>query len=147
MSVQRRFGVRAPWLLPAILALIVIIIVLVFVFRSRINSATSSPTATPTPPPTATSTSSQSGTGGNGTAIPATATPGPNGASTPLPHATPVPTVVGLTLGMITHPQHDVATIQQNTDAGNSSYTYYLDPRAVVQNTLPHYGFTRGFEI
>jgi hypothetical protein len=159
MSVQRRrFNVRAPWMLPVILAILIILLVGGVVFGSKIKSAFNSPTATPaatqtpqviTATPAPNTTPAPNATPGTANpAAPATATPSSGqGASTPLPHSTLVPTVVGLTLGMITRPQSEVNAIQSGANGGNTKYTFYLDPRQVVQNTLPHYGFTQGVTI
>lgn len=150
-EVQTRTGPRNPWLLPLILGLIIIAVILAFVFGSRIKSALS-PTATPVQPtPTAktvlvTATPAPGAPTATPGVVPPSATPaGGKGASTPLPHTTPVPTVPGLTLGMITRPLHRVYDVQHGADTKNPAYLYYLNPRQVVQNDLPHYGFTQGF--
>jgi len=79
----------------------------------------------------------------------ATATPANGqGAATPLPNATPIPTEQGKQLGEITRPQNQVTTIQKGADAGSTQYTFYLDPRKVVSMTLHNYGFPDGsFQI
>jgi hypothetical protein len=52
--------------------------------------------------------------------------------------------VAGLTLGEITRPAHEVATIQSGADAGDSRYTYHLDPTRTVEVDLQAYGFDSG---
>lgn len=158
-----------PWLLPVLLALVIALIVLAFIFGPRIKDALSSKTPTPTPKtvlvtatpnpaasgPTATpvpgaptaTPGSGAGTSVAPPAVPPTATPGGKGISTPITGGTPIPAVPGLQLGLIARPQKDVAAIQQQVDAHNPSYQYYLNPIKVVQNNLPAYGFTNGFQI
>lgn len=75
-----------------------------------------------------------------------TATPRPSPTSrpghvTPLPGATAVPPASGLTLGMITRPAADVATLQAGADRKDKAYTLYLHPSEVIKHTLPRYGF------
>ena len=44
--------------------------------------------------------------------------------------------------------RNNAPTIQKNADSGASGYTFYLNPRQVVMNTLPDYGFPAGsFQI
>lgn len=149
MSDTVRTTSRPPWLLPVILVVIIAIIILAVVFGPKITKSLSSPTSTPavtTVPVTATPGGSTPTSAG--AAVPSTATPSSSvGISKALPGATPVPTVPGLQLGEITRPLHVVNTLQSNVDAGNSAYQSYLDPRKVVQNNLPAYGFTQVFEI
>jgi hypothetical protein len=150
-TVQRRGGPPWKWLLPILLALLIAALVIVFAFGGKIKDAISGPTATPvvvtqvvvtsTPAPGAIGTPGTPGPGGV-----VTTTPGPGG-STPLPGGTPIPTVVGLKLGMITHKAVDVAKIQSGADAGDPNFTFYLNPVTVVQKTLTNYGFTGGFTI
>jgi hypothetical protein len=64
-----------------------------------------------------------------------------------VPATTPVATVPGLKLCMITHPQADVQKIQSRVDSHDPVYMYYLNPLQVVQKDLPEYGFTAGFQI
>lgn len=157
-NVPSRGPARAPWLLPVILAIIIVLIVLAVIFGNRIKNALNSPTATPvvktvvvtSTPGGATSTPGTPGTAtaANNPAIPPSATPASGvGVVTPLPSTTPVPTVPGLQLGEIARKQVTVTEIQSAADKGNSHYRYYLDPRQVVQNNLPAYGFTQGFQI
>jgi len=151
---------RAPWIVPLILALLIALLVLGVIFGPRIKDAlsTSSSTATPVPtgtavvvtatPPAGTPGTPAATSSANNAAVLPSATPANGvGVVTPLPNTTPPATVVGLQLGMIARPQHDVAALQQQVDSGNQQYAFYLDPRAVVQNNLPHYGFTQGFQI
>ncbi|HLJ68035.1 MAG TPA: hypothetical protein VKX16_11810 [Chloroflexota bacterium] len=133
MTVRRGAGTGSRWVLPVILALAIIALVAVFVFGSRIKSAVSPATATPQRAAVAQSTS--------------TPLPG-KGVSTPVPGATACPTQAGLQLCEITHTQNAVSTIQSGADRGDARYTFYRDPRQVVQKTLPQYGFTQpSFEI
>src|SRR5690242_19770522 len=112
MAARRGMRLGPPWLLPVLLAVVVAAIVLGVVFGSRIRSAFEAPTATPRPTQAPQSTP---------TPRPKGPTPGPGtkirGGSTPLPSMTPVPTVPGLILGMITRPAHDVQTIQRQAAA------------------------------
>jgi hypothetical protein len=158
-----------PWLLPVVLVVIVAAVILGVLFGKRIKDAFSSPTPTPivkrvviTPTPgpsTATATPGGSGPtatpGGAGptptsnAAIQPSATSAPNGQGvvTPLPGTTPIPTVSGLWLGLIAHPQHEVASIQAAADRGDPHYQFYLNPVQAAQTNLPHYGFTQGFQV
>lgn len=161
-SGNRSGSPRAPWILPVLLAIIIAAIIVLFVFGSRIRTALSSPTATPvvktvvvtnTPgTPTATPGGPTSTPGGAGAGFPAGAEPTATsstsaGIVTPLPNATPVPTVAGLQLGMITRPQSYVTATQAKVNSGTPGYAFYRDPRTVVQYNLPHFGFTQGFTI
>lgn len=147
-TVRQSSGPGSRWWLAVLLALIIIAVVLGAILIPRLtNNSSPQPTATArvvvvTQPPTpgsprvtvivtATSTTGTPGTGG----------------STPLPGASPVPTVTGLKLGMITRPASVVNNDQTQADRGNPAYTYYLDPRQVVMKNLPTYGFTGGFTI
>lgn len=155
-NTTRRGNPRTPWLLPVLLALIIVLVILGVLFGSRIKNALSSPTATPQPARTVVVTATPGGptptSGGSSTTLAAgaeaTATPSTNtGVVTPLPNTTPVPTVVGLQLGMITRPQNYVTATQSKVDAKTPGYGFYVSPRGVVQNNLPHFGFTQGFTI
>lgn len=168
---QRSFWVRNRWALPLLLALIIAAIVLGALFGPKLKDALASKTATPTPTATASPTSTPQAPvtvvvtatpGPGGTPAPTTqapttqaatsncpvATPGvAGGASTPLPQATPVPTVAGLCLGMITRQQYKVQQAQTGADNKDPNFTYYLDPIQVVNRTLPTYGFKDPFQI
>jgi hypothetical protein len=141
-EVRRSFINRNPWLLTTLLVILIAIIVAAVIF-ARSRSTSSSATTTPTAPPTVV------------TASPAALTPTPGGpptptlvsatgGATPLPRATPVDTVPGLTLGEITRPAHEVATLQAGAGRGDSRYTYHLDPTKTVEVDLRAYGFASG---
>jgi hypothetical protein len=150
-TVRQSSGPGSRWWLAVLLALIIIGVIAGAVLLPRLTKKSAHPTATarvivvtssPTPGSpkvtvvvTATSTSP----GGSSTAV--------GGGSTPLPGASPVPSVTGLKLGMITRPISVVNNDQAQADKGNPAYTYYLDPRQVVLKNLPTYGFTGGFTI
>lgn len=149
-----------PWLLPVLLVLIVAAIILGVLFGKRIKDAFTSPTSTPivktvvvTPTPGSPTPTSTPGAAGptptSNAAIQPSATPAPNGQGvvTPLPQSTPFPTVSGLWLGLIAHPQHEVTAIQAAADRADPNYQYYLNPVQAAQKNLPHYGFTQGFQI
>lgn len=150
MSTTPRSAPRNPWLLPVLLALLVAVIVLAVLLGPKISSALNQATSTPvvkkevvtatagttTPVPT------------SNPAILPSATPSTNqGVVTPLPHTTPVSTIVGLQLDMFTYPANFVTSTQAAADRGDARYSFYLDPRKVVQLDLPHFGFTQGFSI
>lgn len=153
MPTETRVSPRIPWMLPAVLAIIIVIVILAFIFAPWVKSALNSPTQTPiTRTVVTTATPGGSATPGVPAADVAGALPSATpstsqGVVTALPGSTPVPTVAGLQLDMITRPQHDVAAIQTAVDKGTAGYRFYLDPRLVLQYDLPHYGFTKGFEI
>ncbi len=141
-EVRRSFINRNPWLLSVLLVVLIAIIVGAVLF-TRNRSTSSSATATPTSPPIVI------------TATPAAVTPTPGGpptptlvsttgGATPLPRATPVDTIPGLTLGEITRPAHEVASIQGGADSGDPRYTYHLDPTKTVEVDLEAYGFRSG---
>lgn len=135
--VEHTSGPRNRWLLPLLLALIIAAIILGAIFIPKLTKSAAKPTATVrvvvvTPSP------------GSGTVIATTTSSGTG--STPLPGATPVPTHVGLVLGMITHPQHDVTAAQAGANRHDPAYTFRLDPRKVVQLTLANEGFA-AFQI
>lgn len=139
-----------PWLLPVLLALIIVVIILGVIFGSRIKNAVSSPTATPAVTRvvvTATPASSTAAPAGNAAIFPSATPSNGQGVVTPLPHSTPISTVTGLQLDMIATAQHVVTHIQSQADAGAAAYQFYLNPVSVVQNDLPAYGFTKGFQI
>ncbi|HCF99995.1 MAG TPA: hypothetical protein DEV93_05580 [Chloroflexi bacterium] len=141
-EVRRPFINRNPWLLPVFLVvLIAIIAAAVLVARSR--STSSSATATPTAPPkvvTATQAALTPTPGGP----PTPTLVSTSGGATPLPRATPVDTVPGLTLGEITRPASEVAALQAGADRGDPRYTYHLDPTKTVEVDLEAYGFASG---
>ncbi|GAC1335402.1 MAG: hypothetical protein NVS2B16_22140 [Chloroflexota bacterium] len=152
---RQTFWAQNRWALPLLLALIIVAIVLAVTLGPKLKSSSAAATATPatqkivvtaTPgasTPTA-ATNATPGANGAPTATPANG----QGASTPLPNATPIPTEQGKVLGQITRPMTRVTAIQKGADAGNAQYTFYLDPRQVVLNTLPDYGFAKGsFQI
>jgi hypothetical protein len=157
---QQSSWYRNRWWLPVLLAILVAALVVGVVFGGRIKNALSSPTATPTPAPTATPLPSPTTTPtpvpvGPGTPSPtpivggaATATPsGGSGESTPLPGATPFPTVPGVRVGEVTRTQAQVNSIQAGANRKDPKYTYYLNPVLVVQKNLPFYGFTQPFQV
>jgi hypothetical protein len=141
---------------PILLAALIALLVLGVIFGPRIRDALSqsaTSTLAPTGTPVVVTATAPPGTAGTSVAVanPAvlpSATPANGvGVVTPLPGTTPPPTVAGLQLGMITRSQHEVSAIQHQVDSGNGQYAFYLDPRAVVHNDLPHYGFTQAFQI
>ena len=143
MSTRQRpagFWGRNRWALPVLLALIILGVVLGFTLGPRLRSAASSPTATPTTAPTPRQ-AVVTATPASGT--PATP-PGTATGATPLPGSTPIPTEQGKTLGMITRPQGTVTALQTGANGGNAQDMAYVDPRQVVQNDLPGYGFPAG---
>lgn len=150
-SVQRQSSPRGRWVIPVILAAIIVLVILGATFGSRIKDALSSkPTATPTPQRivvTATSTPGGPTSTPQPGGVPATATPGANGGSTPLPGTTPLPTVVGVHIGMVTRPQSKVTQIQTAASNGDPNYTFYLDPTKTLNKTLPAEGFTQTFTV
>ncbi len=173
-TVQRPPSPRGRWLIPVILAVIIVVIVLGATLGPKIKDAMSStPTATATPQKvvvtatpnaaatttgTASTTAAKSGSGPTATpggptptpqpgGAPATATPGTSGVSTPLPGATPLPTVVGIHVGMVTRPASKVTQIQTGANNGDPNYVYYLDPTKVLNKNLPAEGFTQGFTV
>ena len=79
--------------------------------------------------------------------VPPTATPGSSGASTPLPGTTPLPTVGGVHIGMVTRPQSRVTQIQTGANNNDPNYTFYLNPTTTLNKTLPAEGFTQGFTV
>lgn len=135
-TVSRGSGPGNRWILPVILVLIIAAIVVGAILWATLRKSASGPTPTPRVVVV-----SPGATAGGATAS-TTARTG----STPLPGASPVPTVPGLILGMITHPPSKVAAAQRGADAGNSSYTFRLNPRQVLQTALPTYGF-HGFSV
>lgn len=160
-TVQRQSSPRGKWLIPIILVIVIALIVLGAVFGQRIKNAltaTSTPTATPqkvvvTATPTPGAANGPTATPGGPTntpqpaGVPATATPSSNGASTPLPSTTPLPTVVGLHIGMVTRPQSRVTQIQTGANNKDPNYTFYLDPTKTLNKTLPAEGFTQPFTV
>jgi hypothetical protein len=144
---------RPPWIIPLVLAVLIALLILGVIFGPRIKDALSkSATATPVPTGTpvvvtATPPAGTSVAANNPAVFPSATAASGVGVVTPLPSTTPPPTVVGLHLGMATQPQHEVTFLQRQVDNGNAQYAFYLDPRAVVQNDLPYYGFTQGFQI
>jgi hypothetical protein len=144
---------RPPWIIPLVLAILIALLILGVIFGPRIKDALSkSATATPAPTGTpvvvtATAPPGTTTAASNPAVLPSATAATGVGVVTPLPSTTPPPTVAGLQLGMIARPQHAVTSIQQQVDSGNHQYAFYLDPRAVVQNNLPAYGFTQGFQI
>jgi hypothetical protein len=144
---------RNRWMLPVILLVVIAAIIAAVLIAKNRSSASSSPTSTPTPAPLPTATHGAKTIVVTATPGGVTPTPGGpptptlvsvQGGSTPLPHATPVPTVVGLTLGEISRPQHEVQTIQSGANAGDSRYTYHLNPTRTVNVDLQAYGFKAG---
>jgi hypothetical protein len=147
-TVRQSSGPGGRWWLAVLLALIIIGVIAGAVLIPRLTKHTAKPTATArvvvvTSAPTAGSAKVTVVVTATGT----TGTPGSGGGSTPLPGSTPVPTVSGLKLGMITRPMSVVNNDQAQANKGNPGYTYYLDPRQVVMKNLPTYGFTGGFTI
>jgi hypothetical protein len=152
------------WLLPLILILAIAGVILGVYFANHHSSsknaaaATNTPTAIPSPTPTllptataparATKTPAPTATPRAAAAPHATATPGT--AATAAPSPTPAPTspptaASTVKLGSFTYKSSDLGTIQQGADAGNASYTYYLNPFMVIRRQLPqNYGFTAG---
>ena len=135
--VEHTSGPRNRWVLPLLLAVIIIAVILGAIFIPKLTKSSASPTATAhvvvvTGQATAA-----------GTTPVVTATPGgaAGTGSTPLPGATPVPTQPGLTLGMITHRMRDVTTAQAGVDRKDPAYTFRLNPRQVVTQTLSREGF------
>jgi hypothetical protein len=162
-TVQRPSSPRGRWLIPIILAVIIVAVVLGATLGPRIKDALSAkPTATATPQkvvvtatpaPGAVAANGPTATPGGPTptsqpgGVPATATPGAKGGSTPLPGTTPLPTVPGIHIGMVTRPQSKVAQIQTAANNGDPNYTFYLDPTKTLNKTLPAEGFTQGFTV
>jgi hypothetical protein len=146
--VEHTSGPRNRWLLPILLAIVVAAIILGAIFIPKLVKSAAKPTATVrvvvvTSSPGA-GTAMPTPSSGSGTVVATTSSSGTG--STPLPGATPVPTHVGLVLGMITHPQHDVTAAQAGANRHDPTYTFRLDPRKVVQLTLPNEGFA-AFQI
>jgi hypothetical protein len=123
--VEHTSGPRNRWLLPVVLAVLIAAIVVGAIVVPRLTKSSASPTATARVIVVSPGSGTPAGTG-----------------STPLPGASPVPTVPGLKLGMITHPQREVTQAQAAVDRNDPNYSWYLDPRSVVQHQLPSYGFT-----
>lgn len=162
-TVQRQSSPRGRWVIPVILAAIIVVVILGATLGPRIKDAMSSKaTATPTPQkivvtatpaPGAVAANGPTATPGGPTVtpqpagVPPTATPGTNGASTPLPGTTPLPTVAGLHIGMVTRPQSRVTQIQTGANNNDPNYTFYLDPTKTLNKTLPAEGFTQGFTV
>lgn len=151
--VEHTSGPRNRWVLPLLLVLLIAAVILGVIFGPRLaKRLSSSPTATArvvvvTNSPTVevgtavvTATGTTSGGKSGSTAV-AGGTSGGRTGSTPLPGATPVPTKPGLVLGMITHPASDVNAAQAGADRKDPAYTFRLDPRQVVEQTLPKQGF------
>jgi hypothetical protein len=148
-TVTQSSGPGGRWWLAVLLALIIIGVIAGAILVPRLTKANAKATATarvvvvtnsPTPgSPKVTVVVTATGTTGG--------TPAAGSGSTALPGGTPVPTVTGLKLGMITRPMSVVNNDQAQASKGNSAYTYYLDPRQVVMKNLPAYGFTGGFTI
>jgi hypothetical protein len=143
-TVQRQSSPRGGWVIPVILAVIIILVVLGATLGPRIKdamnakaTATKGPTATPGGP---TPTPQPAG-------APPTATPGANGGSTPLPGTTPLPTVAGIHIGMVTRPESKVTQIQSAAGNNDPNYTFYLDPTKTLNKTLPAEGLTQGFTV
>lgn len=151
------------WWLPVLLALLILAIVLGAYFathHSRAATPKSTPTPTSTPGATATllptATASPRAAGTSHPHPTATPRPRPSATPRPAPTSTPrlTPTAVprptrsasdAVKTGTFTYSATQLHTIQQGANAGNSSYTYYLDPITVVQRQLPqYYGFTGG---
>jgi hypothetical protein len=150
------------WILPLILALVIAGIILGVYFANHHSSSkntaagTSTPTAIPSPTPTllptatapAGKTPGPTATPRAGAAAQATSTPGTAATSGTAPTPTPRPTSAvtsSVKLGTFTYKPSVLRTIQQGADAGNASYTFYLDPFKVVRQLLPqNYGFTAG---
>jgi hypothetical protein len=123
-----------------------------------ITATPGTPTATPTPSAPTPTPGGPTPTPGGPTAAPGSANVTPaalpsatastsQGVVTPLPQATPVPTVVGVQLGLVSYPAHEVASLQAAVDRGDPHYAFYLNPVEVVQYDLPAFGFTKGFQI
>jgi hypothetical protein len=122
------------WLLPSLLAVIIAAVILGAIFLPKLRSSSASPTGT-----AKVIVVTSSPTVALGTAV--TAGTGSGTGSTPLPGATPVPTVPGLILGMITHTQSAVSQAQSAANSNASGASWRLDPRQVVLHSLPTYGF------
>jgi len=153
------------WILPLVLVLIIAGIILAAYFATHRSSgksaaaATRTPTAIPSPTPTLLPTATAPAGAAKTTAP--TATPRPAPTATPRPAATPrtgptptarpastpaaTPSTSTVKLGTFTYQQSTLRTIQQGADAGNQSYTFYVDPFKVVGQLLPqNYGFNAG---
>jgi hypothetical protein len=143
-TVQRQSSPRGRWVIPAILVAVIVLVILGAMFGSRIKNAMSA-SATATPRQIVVTATPAPGTqvAANGPA----ATPGSAGGSTPLPGATPLPTVPGIHIGMVTRPQSHVTQIQTGATNGDPTYTFYLDPTKTLNKTLPAEGFTQGFTV
>jgi hypothetical protein len=141
--VEHSSGPGNRWVLPVLLALIIAAIILGAIFIPRLTKSSASPTATArvvvvTGSPTAGATTPVATATGTTSSV--------HGGSTPLPGATAVPTVPGLVLGMITHPSTEVSAAQSGADRKDPTYTFRLNPRQVVLQTLPREGF-KSFSI
>lgn len=152
------------WLLPLILVLVIAGIILGAYFATHHSSSknTAVVTNTPTVIPSPTATLLPTATAPAGAAKPPTATPKaaattgaaptptPKSVTTrpPQPSPTPRPTSPppsSIKLGSFSYQPATLRTIQQGANAGNSAYTYYLNPFTVVQRQLPQtYGFNAG---
>lgn len=133
--VEHTSGPRNRWLLPVVLAVLIAAIIVGALLLPKLMKSSASPT------PTARVVVATPGGTAGVTVMPAGAGTPTGPGSTPLPGASPVPTQSGLTLGMITHPQREVTQAQAGVDRNDGAYSWYLDPRAVVQHQLPTYGF------
>jgi hypothetical protein len=146
MSTDRQpSGPGGRWWLAVLLAVIIIAVIAGAILIPRLTKHTAKPTATARV--VVVTNTATPGSPKVTVVVTATATGGASGGSTPLPGATPVPTVTGVKLGMITRPASVVTNDQTQADRGNPRYTYYLDPRQVVMKNLSAYGFTGGFTI
>lgn len=144
-TVRQSSGPGSRWWLAILLAIVIIAVIAGAILIPRLTKHTAKPTATArVVVVTGTATP---GSPKVTVVVTGTATGGSTGGSTPLPGATPVPTVTGVKLGMITRPASVVTNDQSQAGRGNPQYTYYLDPRQVVMKNLPDYGFTGGFTI
>lgn len=151
-TVQRQSSPRGRWVIPVILAAIIVVVILAATLGPRIRNAmnsTATPTATPQKVVVTATTAPGAAAAGGPTATPGgpTATPGANGGSTPLPGTTPLPTVPGVHIGMVTRPQSKVTQIQTAASNNDPNYTFYLDPTKTLNKTLPAEGFTQGFTV
>lgn len=140
------------WILPVVLALVILAIIAGAFFATHPHVFGSGATATPTATATATAVPTATGIP-TATAVPTTAPtgtpkPGPTGTPRPGPTATPKPAPTStVKLGTISYPPAQLDAAQRNANAGNSSYTYYLNPFMVLQKSLPSYGFQGGFKV
>jgi hypothetical protein len=146
MSTDRQSsGPGSRWWLVVVLALVIVAVIAGAILIPRLTKKTAQPTATARV--IVVTQTATPGSPGATVVVTATVTSSTGGGSTPLPGATPVPTVNGLKLGMITRPISVVNNDQAQANKGNPAFTYYLDPRQVVMKNLPTYGFTAGFTI